>query len=95
MEQTSAGALEFSIQRENAQEQRFSIGFPSDSVVKKKSACSARAVDSIPGSEESPGGGHGNPLQHSYLENPMDRGARWATAHRVTKMIQSQTPEAT
>ena len=29
----------------------------------------------IPGSERSPGGGHGNLLQHSYLENPMDRGA--------------------
>ena len=30
---------------------------------------------SIPGLERSPGGGHGNPLQHSWLENPMDRGA--------------------
>ena len=33
----------------------------------------------------SPGGGHGNPLQYSCLENPMDRGAWWDTAHRVTK----------
>ena len=33
----------------------------------------------------SPGGGHGNPLQDSCLENPMDRGAWRATAHRVTK----------
>ena len=32
----------------------------------------------IPGSEKSPGGGHGNPLQYSCLENPMDRGAWWA-----------------
>ena len=32
-----------------------------------------------------PGGGHGNPLQYSCLENPVDRGAWWATAHRVTK----------
>ena len=32
-----------------------------------------------------PGGGHGNPLQYSCLENPMDRGAWWATVHRVTK----------
>ena len=32
-----------------------------------------------------PGGGHGNPLQYSYLENLMDRGASWATVHRVAK----------
>ena len=32
-----------------------------------------------------PGGGHGNPLQYSCLENPMDRGAWWATVWRVTK----------
>ena len=42
-------------------------------------------VDSIPGSGRSPGGGHGNPLQHSCLENPMDRGAWWATFHGITK----------
>ena len=40
---------------------------------------------STPGSERSPGGGHGNPLQYSCLENPMDRGAWWATVRRVTK----------
>ena len=41
---------------------------------------------SIPGSGRSPGGGHGNPLQCSCLENPMDRGAWWATAaHGVAK----------
>ena len=40
---------------------------------------------SIPGSERSPEGGHGNPLQYSCLENPMDRGAWQATVHRVTK----------
>ena len=33
----------------------------------------------------SPGEGHGNPLQYSCLENPMDRGAWWATVHRVSK----------
>ena len=38
---------------------------------------------SIPGSRRSPGGGHGNPLQYSCLENPMDRGASWV--HTVTK----------
>ena len=40
---------------------------------------------SIPGSGRSPGGEHGNPLQYSCLENPMDRGAWWATVHGVTK----------
>ena len=47
-----------------------------------------RDVGSIPGSGRSPGGGHGNPLQCSCLENPMDRGALEAMVHRVT---QSQT----
>ena len=40
---------------------------------------------SIPGSGRFPGRGHGNPLQYSCLENPMDRGNWWATVHRVTK----------
>ena len=39
----------------------------------------------IPGLGRTPGGGHGNPLQYSCLENPMDRGAWWATVHGVTK----------
>ena len=39
----------------------------------------------IPGLGRSPGRGHGNPLQYSCLENPMDRGAWWATVHRVAK----------
>ena len=39
----------------------------------------------IPGLGRSPGGGHGDTLQYSCLENPMDRGARWAIVHRVTK----------
>ena len=38
----------------------------------------------IPGSGRSPGGGHGNPLQYSFLENPMGRGAWKATVHSVT-----------
>ena len=38
-----------------------------------------------PGSGRSPGGGNGNLLQYSCLENVMDRGALWATVHRVTK----------
>ena len=37
------------------------------------------------GREDSPGEGNGNPLQYSCLENPMDRGAWWATVHRVAK----------
>ena len=41
----------------------------------KESACDASDVGSIPGSGRSPGGGHGNPLQHSCLENPVDREA--------------------
>ena len=44
-----------------------------------------RDVGSIPGSGRSPGKGNGNPLQYSCLENPMDRGAWWATVHGVTK----------
>ena len=44
-----------------------------------------RDTGSIPGSGRSPGGGHHNPLQHSCLENPIDRGAWWATIHRVTQ----------
>ena len=44
-----------------------------------------RDVGSIPGSGRAPGGGSGNLLQYSCLGNPMDRGAWWATVHRVTK----------
>ena len=47
-----------------------------------------RDTGSIPGSGSSPGGGHGNPLQYFYLENPMDRGAWQAAVHRV---VQSRT----
>ena len=43
------------------------------------------AIRSIPGLRRSPEGGHGNPLQCSRLETPMDRGARRAAVHRVTK----------
>ena len=44
-----------------------------------------RDAGSIPGLGRSPGGGHGNPLQYSCLENSMDGGAWWDTAHGVTK----------
>ena len=42
-----------------------------------------RDVGLIAGLGRSPGGGHGNPLQYSCLENPIDIGAWWATVHRV------------
>ena len=45
----------------------------------------ARDAGSIPGLGRSPRGGHGNPLQHAYLDNPMDKGASQATVHRVAK----------
>ena len=44
-----------------------------------------RDMGLIPGLGRSPGEGHGNPLQYSCLENPMDRGAWRATVHRVSK----------
>ena len=44
-----------------------------------------RDMGSISGSGRSPGGGHGNLLQYSYLENPMDKGAWQATVHGVTE----------
>ena len=51
----------------------------------KESAHKEGDPGSIPGSEISPGEGNGNPLQYSCLGNPMDRGAWWATVHRVAK----------
>ena len=44
-----------------------------------------RDMSLISGSGRSSGGGHGNTLQYSCLDNPMDRGAWWATVHRVAK----------
>jgi len=45
----------------------------------------ARDPDLTPGWGRSPEGGNDNPLQYSYLGNPMDRGAWWATVHEVAK----------
>ena len=59
-------------------------GFP-DSSVGKESACNAEDPSLIPGLGRSPGEGNGNPLQYSYLENSMDRGAWEATVHGVAK----------
>ena len=60
------------------------MGFPggSDS---KESACNAGDPGSIPASGRSPGGGLGNPLQYSCLENSMNRGAWRATVYGVAK----------
>ena len=59
-------------------------GFP-DGSEGKASACNAGHPALTPGLEKSPGEGNDNPLRYSCLENPMDRGAWWATVHRATK----------
>ena len=63
------------------------MDFPGALVVRNlhANAGDKRNTDSIPGSGRSPGGGHGNPLHYAFLENPIDRGASWATVHGVTK----------
>ena len=60
------------------------MGFPggSDS---KESACYEGNPGLIPGLGRSPGEGHGNPLQYSYLEKSMDREILWVTVHEATK----------
>ena len=60
------------------------VGFPGDSDG-KESACNAGDQGLIPGSGKFPGEGNGNPLQYSCLKNSMDRGARQALVHGVTK----------
>ena len=55
----------------------------------KNPSANAEDSGSMLGSGRSPGGGNGNPLQYSCLENPMDRGAWWAAAHGAA--IKSQT----
>ena len=59
-------------------------GFPGGSVVKNLLA-KAGDSGSVSGLGRSHGEGNGNPLQYSCLENPMDRGAWWATVHGVSK----------
>ena len=49
-----------------------------------------RDVASVPGSGRSSGGGHGNPLQYSCLENPIDRGAWQATVHSFTELDKAE-----
>ena len=64
------------------------MGFPNGSVVKNPPASAGNMRDEslIPESGRSSGGGHGNPLQYSCLENAMDRGARRATVQRVAEL---------
>ena len=65
-------------------------GFPGG-LVGQEPTCSAGEtgdVGLIPGWGRSPGEGHGNPLQYSCLDNPMGRGAWWATVHGVTSQTQ-------
>ena len=62
------------------------IAIINDSSVGKESACNAGDLGSIPESERSPGEGNGHPLQHSSLENPMDRGGWQATVHGVASV---------
>ena len=56
----------------------------------KASAHNAGDLGSIPGSGRSPGEGNGNPLWYSCLENPMDRGAWWATVHGFTELDRTE-----
>ena len=51
----------------------------------------AEDVGLIPGLQRSPGGRHGNPLQYSCLENPMDRGAWQATVLRVARELDTSS----
>ena len=60
------------------------MGFPGGSVVKNPPASAGDAI-LVSGLGRSLGGGHGNPLQYSCLENLMDRGTWWATAHGIAK----------
>ena len=75
------------------------MGFP-DGSVGKESACNARDTGDpglIPGLGRSPGGGNDNPLQHSCLENPTDRGACRATVQRIADshtLTESHTPQS-
>ena len=62
------------------------MGFPGGSLVKNPPVNAGDGdVGLIPGAGRSPGGGNGNPLQYSYLENSMDRGAWQVIVHGVAK----------
>ena len=61
------------------------LGLPGSSVVKNLPD-NAGDLGSVHGEGKSPGEGNGNPLQYSCQENPMDRGALWATVHEITEL---------
>ena len=71
------------------------MGFPGGLSSKEsvRSAGDIGDMRSIPGPGRSPGGGHGNPLQYSDLENPLDRAAWWALIHKVVKSDTTEVPE--
>ena len=79
------GALERDLENRPASSQ---LGFPGGASSKEPSANAGDIRDgsSIPGLGRFPGGGHGNPLQYSCLENPMNRGAWQATVHRLQRV---------
>ena len=62
------------------------IAFNYLAVLVKNPSANAGDSGSIPGLGRSPAEGNGNPLQYSCLENPMNRGAWWATVHGVAKI---------
>ena len=53
----------------------------------KESVCNAEDLSSTPGSGNSPGEGNGSPVQYSWLQNSIDRGAWWTTVHGVSKEL--------
>ena len=71
----------------------FLLGFPGGATGKELPAKSGDVKDVIliPGSERSSGGGHGNPLQYSCLEDPLDKGGWRAIIHRVTESDTAET----
>ena len=70
------------------------MGFPGGTKGKEvANSGDIRDEGSIPELGRSPGGGNGNPLQYSWLENPMDRGAWWATVYRITKLDMTEVTE--
>ena len=66
-------------------------------VVKNPSTSAGNVRDAglIPGSERTPGGGHGNPLQYSYLENPMERRAWRASPESCKELDMTKGTEHT